>query len=329
MGLLLHYEDGSCESVGQFRWDQRISERIPAAIRLHVGRLGPWKKNQRFVLHVQSAVDVEARLPWGRWVDVPASGFLVWWSGRIGDVVEMPTFYPSIPPDLRDWALRQSVFFVASAPLRGRHINLSPKGLPDSSFAILGPNEAAYVDATGSGSETISHVRENGRLTVMFCSFDPTPRILRFFSTAEVIEWDEPRFASELARMGGKRVLGARAVIRLDVFKVQRSCGYGVPLLALTPDPDPRPYLKDRETMGHWASKKVEGNVLHEYQRLNNSASLDGLPGLRSALKDAGRSVWAARLGNWASRHRDEIEMVKSVVLIVLVAVLIGQWWNV
>lgn len=139
----------------------------------------------------------------------------------------MPTFYPSIPPDLRDWALRQSVFFVASAPLRGRHINLSPKGLPDSSFAILGPNEAAYVDATGSGSETISHVRENGRLTVMFCSFDPTPRILRFFCTAEVIEWNELRFASELARMGGKRVLGARAVIRLDIFKVCLSgCSY-------------------------------------------------------------------------------------------------------
>ncbi|KAL5359888.1 hypothetical protein BJX96DRAFT_174774 [Aspergillus floccosus] len=89
LGLLLHYEDGSCESVGQFRWDQRISERIQAPIRLHVGRLGPWKKNRRFVLHAQSAVGGEARLPWGRGVDFPDSGFLVWWSGAIGDDVEV------------------------------------------------------------------------------------------------------------------------------------------------------------------------------------------------------------------------------------------------
>lgn len=102
-------------------------------------------------------------------------------------------------------------------------------------------------------------------------------------------------------------------------------------MLALSTDPDtrePRPYLKDRETLGNYASKKVEAGQLHEYQRLNNSHSLDGLPGLRSALKDGGRSVWAARLGNWASRHHDEIEMVKSVVLIVLIAVMVGQWWG-
>lgn len=133
---------------------------------------------------------------------------------------KMPTFWPSITPELRDWALRQSVFFVASAPLQGRHVNVSPKGFPDSSFAILGPNEAAYVDATGSGSETISHVRENGRLTIMFCSFDASPGIVRFFCTGSVIEYDEPEFPGYLERMGGKKVVGARAIIRLNVFKV-------------------------------------------------------------------------------------------------------------
>ena len=132
----------------------------------------------------------------------------------------MPTFYQSITPELRDWALRQSVFFVASAPLQGRHVNVSPKGFPDSSFAILGPNEAAYVDATGSGSETISHVRENGRVTIMFCSFDASPGIVRFFCSGSVIEWNEPRFTPYLERMGGKQVEGARAIIRLNVFKV-------------------------------------------------------------------------------------------------------------
>jgi hypothetical protein len=132
----------------------------------------------------------------------------------------MPKFYPSISPDIRDWALSQKVFFTASAPLRGRHINVSPKGLPDASFAILGPNEAAYVDSTGSGGETICHLRENGRITILFCSFDASPRILRLFCTGSVIEWSEPGFQAYLERMGGKSLVGARAIIRLDVFKV-------------------------------------------------------------------------------------------------------------
>lgn len=133
----------------------------------------------------------------------------------------MPKFYDSIPPNLIDWALRQSMFFVASAPLTGCHINLSPKGMLDSSLAILGGNEAAYVDITGSGCETISHVRENGRVTIMFCSFDAAPLILRWFCQGSVIEWHEPEFSRCLARMGaGKGVVGARAIIRLDIFKV-------------------------------------------------------------------------------------------------------------
>lgn len=134
----------------------------------------------------------------------------------------MVTFYESVSPEHHDWILEQPVFFVASAPSTGRHINLSPKGLPSSSFALLTPNEAAYVDATGSGNETISHLRENGRLTVMFCSFDAAPRILRLFCTAEVIEWNEPAFRPALSCMGlaEKCVEGARAVILLHIFKV-------------------------------------------------------------------------------------------------------------
>jgi hypothetical protein len=132
----------------------------------------------------------------------------------------MGKFYESIPDDLRDWALRQRVFFVASAPLRGRHVNLSPKGLPDSCLAILGSNQVAYVDSTGSGCETISHVRENGRVTVMFCSFDASPRILRLFCTGAIIEWNQPEFLGYSQRMGKPQTVGARAIIKLDVFKV-------------------------------------------------------------------------------------------------------------
>ncbi|KAA8651274.1 pyridoxamine 5'-phosphate oxidase family protein [Aspergillus tanneri] len=241
----------------------------------------------------------------------------------------MVKYYDSVSPDLIEWALNQSVFFVASAPRHGRHVNLSPKGLPDASFAILGPNQAAYVDATGSGNETISHLRENGRITVMFCSFDASPRILRFFCKGSVIEWNQPEFGPYMARMGGKNLPGARAIICLDIFKVQTSCGFGVPLLALTIDPEtntPKPYLKDRETLGHWAGKRVAAGQLHSYQKENNNSSLDGLPGLKSAVKDSGRSLWWSQIRNWIHQYRDEIDLVKTSVLIMIFALEVARW---
>ncbi|RAL17074.1 DUF1446-domain-containing protein [Aspergillus homomorphus CBS 101889] len=243
----------------------------------------------------------------------------------------MPKFYPSISDEMRKWVLRQSVFFVASAPLQGRHINLSPKGLPDASLAILGPNEAAYIDATGSGSETISHVHENGRITVMFCSFDAAPGIVRLFCTGSVIEWDQPEFPRYLDRMGGKAVVGARAIIRLDVFKVQSSCGFGVPRLSVKLDPDTnesKPFFKDRDTLGHWAGKQVQANKLQAYQKEWNYRSLDGLPALWTAVKENDRFVGVAQLGNWARRHRDEIDTVKTSVLILFIAIEIMRWFG-
>jgi hypothetical protein len=132
----------------------------------------------------------------------------------------MVKFFEKIDDHIGEWALKQSVFFTASAPTSGKHVNISPKGLPSSSLAILSPNQVAYVDATGSGNETISHIYENGRVTLMFCSFDAAPRILRFFCTGRVIEWDDKDFDSWLEKMGNKKILGARAVIVLDVFKV-------------------------------------------------------------------------------------------------------------
>ena len=121
-------------------------------------------------------------------------------------------------------AMAQQVFFTASAPLSGRHVNISPKGLPSSTFSILSPKTAAYIDATGSGSETIAHVYENGRVTIMFCSFGPSPRIMRFFCTGKVIEWDQKGFDGLVEKLlEGREIekpMGARAVIWLEVFKV-------------------------------------------------------------------------------------------------------------
>ena len=133
----------------------------------------------------------------------------------------MVKFYPSLEPQHEEYIMKQPIFFTGSAPLTGKHINISPKGLPSSTFSILGPNLCAYIDATGSGCETISHVHENGRVTIMFCSFDKAPQIMRLFCTARVVEFDEEEeFGMWIKRMGEKRVTAMRAVIVLDVFKV-------------------------------------------------------------------------------------------------------------
>jgi hypothetical protein len=137
----------------------------------------------------------------------------------------MVHYYDSISPDLEEWIMKQSMFFTASAPTYGKHINLSPKGLPSTSFSVLNPNLVAYVDATGSGIETVSHIQENGRCTIMLCSFDATPRIMRLFCTGRIIPWNHAQFDSWRERMGNKTFAGMRAVIVLDVWKVNNATG--------------------------------------------------------------------------------------------------------
>ncbi|KAI9758059.1 MAG: hypothetical protein M1835_000625, partial [Candelina submexicana] len=242
----------------------------------------------------------------------------------------MVKFYDSIPPFLQEWALSQPVFFTASAPLAGQHVNVSPKGLPSTTFTIFDPNHCAYIDATGSGIETVSHVRENGRVTIMFCSFDTLPRILRFFCRGRVVEWDEPEFEPLLKRMGKERVDGGRAIIVLDIWKVQTSCGYGVPLLSTSTmasdeaaSVDTQAYLEDRKTMGHWASTRIEKNELQTYHRNMNAYSLDGLPGLLVARRDRGQgkrqraiedlSAWTRRM--WGMREAVGVGVIIGISL--------------
>ncbi|KAL6719532.1 hypothetical protein ACLMJK_003773 [Lecanora helva] len=247
----------------------------------------------------------------------------------------MVQFYDSIPDHLREWALSQQIFFTASAPLTGRHINISPKGLPSSTFTIFSSNHAAYIDATGSGAETISHAYENGRVTIMFCSFAKSPRIMRFFCRASVVEWDAGGFeilVEKMVGMGGKRVEGARAVIELDVFKVQTSCGFGVPFLTTelwrdneSSVVEKKAILEDRDTMGHWASKKIETNTLLEYQAQNNSSSLDGCPGMRSAMREHGERVWLALVKAWMRRISAQREALCVGVCLGMVTLLACQ----
>lgn len=175
----------------------------------------------------------------------------------------MARFYDALTPELIAFATAQRLFFTASGTSEGR-VNLSPKGT--DSFRVLDPKTACYLDLTGSGTETAAHARADGRLTLMFCSFDESPLILRLYGRSRVVlmgdtEWDmlRPRFPS---------LQGARQIICLAIDSVQTSCGYAVPRYE---------YLGERETYPRWAEKKGAAG-LRDYQRTRNVTSIDGLP---------------------------------------------------
>ncbi|KAF3936226.1 hypothetical protein ABW19_dt0205131 [Dactylella cylindrospora] len=208
----------------------------------------------------------------------------------------MPKFYPTLSDHLTNWALSQPLFFTATAPLSGKHVNLSPKGLPTSCLSIPNPSTILYLDATGSGVETISHLYENGRITIMFTSFEATPRIMRLFCRGRVVEKGTPEYESLVKKMGtgdksnGAGIPTARAIIYCDIQTVQTSCGYGVPLFL-------EGKWEDRKTLNYWGSKTVAEGKLEEYQAENNRRSLDGLPGLRNARRRKGE--WMKIVEGW------------------------------
>jgi hypothetical protein len=177
--------------------------------------------------------------------------------------------YHELDDDLRAFIAAQHVFFVATAPLSpDGHINLSPKGL--DTLRVLGPRSVAYLDLTGSGVETVAHLRENGRITLMFCAFAGRPRILRLYGRGRAVEPGDADW-EELAR-AFPRLVGARSIVVLDVERIADSCGFGVPLYAFVGD---RPQLED------WAGRKGEDG-LARYKAEKNRRSIDGLPGLRT-----------------------------------------------
>ena len=141
----------------------------------------------------------------------------------------MAKTFEEITPHLRDWIARQALFFVGTAPLdSGGHVNVSPKG-PIGSLRILGPLRVAYLDVDGSGSETIAHVRQNGRIVVMFCSFERSPNVVRLHGRGRVVSIYDEEYAAWAARFPANPA--ARAVIVVDVDRVSSSCGYALPLL--------------------------------------------------------------------------------------------------
>ncbi len=172
-----------------------------------------------------------------------------------------------ITDDIAAFISKQHVFFVATAPSGSDgHVNLSPKGL--DTFKVVDEHTVAYMDLTGSGVETIAHLRENGRITIMFCAFDGKPETVRLSGRGEVVPLGTSEAAGLLGGLPG--LPGARSAIKVTVDRVSTSCGYGVPLMH---------YETDRSKLLEWAEKKGPDRVL-EYQAKKNAESIDGLPGL-------------------------------------------------
>jgi hypothetical protein len=175
--------------------------------------------------------------------------------------------YQEISQPLREWIEKQKMFFVATAPLSGEgHINCSPKGL--DSFRIITPTQIAYQDLTGSGIETVAHIKENGRIVIMFCAFEGPPKILRLHGTGQVIEMSHPDFDS-MGKHFSER-MGVRAYIRIDLTRISESCGYSIPLYK---------YEKDRDVLDKYIAAKGEDG-LKTYRAAKNLQSIDGIGGL-------------------------------------------------
>ncbi|MAZ37620.1 MAG: pyridoxamine 5'-phosphate oxidase [Crocinitomicaceae bacterium] len=161
----------------------------------------------------------------------------------------------------QDFIANQKMFFVATAPNSGS-INLSPKGI--DSFRVIDANHVIWLNLTGSGNETQAHVDENGRMTIMFCSFEGPPNILRLYGKAEAILPSNENWNEYISLFPA--VSGSRQILSLKVDLVQNSCGFGVPFYE---------YKGDRDTLEMWANKKgAEG--IREYKELKNTTSLDG-----------------------------------------------------
>ncbi len=179
----------------------------------------------------------------------------------------MARVFESIDDRLHAWLTAQPMFVVATAPSVGGHVNASPKGMAGT-FVVLGPTTVAYLDYTGSGAETIAHVRDNGRIALMFTSFSGPPRVVRLQGQGRVVLLDDPEFAELRAVFDKPREIGQRCIIVVECDRIADSCGYSVPLMDFVADRD----LLDR------GQERRDDAYYQTYWATRNAASIDGLP---------------------------------------------------
>lgn len=184
----------------------------------------------------------------------------------------MGKVYEGITPRLRAFIEEQKVFFVASAPLSGDgHVNLSPKGR-EGTLVVLGEDALAYLDFGGSHAETIAHLRENGRITLMWCAFTGPPKVLRVHGRGAAIFRDDPRWPDLIGHFTAADGPAARAIILVEAVMVSDSCGFAVPFMD---------YREEREQHAQYFGRKSDDEfAAYCASKPHNGASIDGLPGL-------------------------------------------------
>jgi hypothetical protein len=203
----------------------------------------------------------------------------------------MAKVFEQIDDSLREFIEAQSMFFVATAPSGdGGHVNLSPKG-GRNLFRVTGPHGFAYVDLMGSGIETVAHLRENGRIVVMFCAFEGPPKIVRLHGVGRPVQQGDDGFMELLAGFDvtDEQRVAVRSVIVVDVRRVGDSCGFVVPRMD---------YVGERDQLYRFAENRVRklgAEAVLEYVSVNNAESLDGLTGLDPLVSTNGRRSAAGR----------------------------------
>lgn len=188
----------------------------------------------------------------------------------------MAQVFEAIDDRLRAFIERQPMFFVGTAPSGpGGHVNVSPKG-GKGLFGVTGPRGFAYVDLMGSGIETVAHLRENGRIVVMLCSFEGAPKIMRLHGRGRVVQQGDEAFDGLLATfdVSDEQLPAVRSIVTVQVSRISDSCGFVVPRMA---------YEGERDQLYRFADNRLrkEGpDAVRAYSTANNAESLDGLAGL-------------------------------------------------
>ena len=179
----------------------------------------------------------------------------------------MGKIYESIDSTVREFIERQQMFFVATAPLeQNGHVNVSPKGL--DSLRILDEQTVVYADLYGSGIETVAHLKQNGRIVLMFCAFEGAPKIFRLHGRGEVLEPESAEFSDYAQDFPSLH--GVRSIIRVRCTRICDSCGFGVPLYE---------FQNQRSQLTDWATNKTPEQI-QAYKRQKNAHSIDGLLGI-------------------------------------------------
>jgi len=175
----------------------------------------------------------------------------------------MSKFYDKLTNRLQSFIKNQKIFFVATAPEEGR-INLSPKGM--DSLRVVGENRVLWLNVTGSGNETAAHIIENPRITIMMCSFEGAPNILRIYGKGKAIHPGDSDWNDVVGLF--PETPGTRQIFDITVESAQTSCGMSIPFFD---------YKGEREELNDWAREKGDTGI-QKYWQDRNLTSIDGKP---------------------------------------------------